>query len=69
MPIHDWARVDAGVFHSFHISWIAELTKVLNSGLLPPEYYALGEQVAGGMATDGRPLKVHVSARKWMNMP
>ena len=47
MPAHDWTRVDAGVFHSFHTAWISELTKVLNNGLLPPDYYALGEQVAG----------------------
>ena len=52
MPIHDWTRGDAGVFHSFHNTWIGELTKVLNSGLLPPEYYALGEQLAGGLGPD-----------------
>src|SRR2546421_619952 len=52
MPIHDWSRVDAGIFHSFHSTWIGELTKVLNSGLLPPDYYALGEQVAGGVWPD-----------------
>jgi hypothetical protein len=47
MPAHDWTRVDAGVFHSFHTSWIGELTKALNNGLLPTDHYALGEQVAG----------------------
>jgi hypothetical protein len=47
MPAHDWTRVDAGVFHSFHTTWIGELTKSLNSGLLPPDHYALGEQIAG----------------------
>lgn len=52
MPIHDWTRVDAGVFHSFHNNWIGELTKALNSGLLPPEYYALGEQIAGPFGPD-----------------
>lgn len=46
MPIHDWTRVDAGVFHSFYLGWISMLKKPLNNGLLPPDYYALAEQVA-----------------------
>jgi hypothetical protein len=25
MPIHDWTRVDAGIFHDFHLAWIAEI--------------------------------------------
>jgi hypothetical protein len=29
------------------LSWIASLKRTLNSGLLPPDYYALAEQVAG----------------------
>jgi hypothetical protein len=24
MPIHDWSRVEAGVFHAFHHDWITE---------------------------------------------
>jgi hypothetical protein len=52
MPIHDWTRVDAGIFHAFHLSWIGTLQNVLNSGLLPPDYYALGEQIAGGIGPD-----------------
>jgi len=40
MPMHDWTRVSAGTFHDFHCSWIAELKKTLNGGLLPPDYYA-----------------------------
>src|SRR5947209_3346723 len=52
MPIHDWTRVEAGIFHDFHNSWITELRNALNSGLLPSEYYALGEQLAGGIGPD-----------------
>lgn len=52
MPIHDWTRVDAGIFHDFHHTWIAEIRRVLNRGLLPPEYYALAEQIAGGLGPD-----------------
>ncbi len=47
MPIHDWTRIEAGIFHSFHVTWIGEINKALNSGLLPGEYYALAEQHAG----------------------
>src|SRR4051794_18372036 len=52
MPIHDWTRVEAGIFHDFHLGWIAEIRRVLNHGLLPPDYYALAEQIAGGLGPD-----------------
>jgi hypothetical protein len=52
MPVHDWTRVDAGIFHSFHNAWITELNNALNSGILPDDYYALMEQHAGKMVTD-----------------
>jgi Protein of unknown function (DUF4058) len=52
MPIHDWRLVDAGIFHHFHHSWIEEIQRVFNRGLLPPEYYALAEQIAGGLGPD-----------------
>jgi hypothetical protein len=52
MPIHDWTRVDPGIFHHFHHTWITEIQRALNRGLLPPEYYALAEQIAGGLGPD-----------------
>lgn len=52
MPAHDWTRVTAGTFHDFHLAWIAELRRALNGGLLPQGYYALAEQVAGGIIPD-----------------
>src|SRR5262249_2206162 len=24
MPVHDWTRVDIGIFHDFHIAWIVQ---------------------------------------------
>ena len=45
MPIHDWTRVDAGIFHHFHNGWITRISDALNDGLLPEGYYALAEQV------------------------
>jgi hypothetical protein len=52
MSVHDWTRVDAGIFHAFHHSWIEEIARVLNRGLLPPDYYALPEQHAAGFGPD-----------------
>jgi hypothetical protein len=52
MPIHDWTRVDAGIFHHFHLEWIGEIARTLNRGLLPPDHYALAEQIAGGLGPD-----------------
>jgi hypothetical protein len=44
MPVHDWSLVTAGTFHDFHNAWIIHLKEVMNSGLLPPGYYAQSEQ-------------------------
>jgi hypothetical protein len=52
MPVHDWTRVDAGIFHAFHHGWIEELSRVLNRGILPEDYYALPEQHAAGFGPD-----------------
>jgi hypothetical protein len=52
MPIHDWSRVDAGLFHAFHQDWIGVLARALNSGVLPPNYFALREQSTRGPVPD-----------------
>ena len=44
MPVHDWSRVKAGMFHDFHHAWIHEIKRALNAGALPNEYYAMAEQ-------------------------
>ena len=41
MPIHDWTRVDAGIFHHFHLGWIGDLfasleSRIAATGLLCP---------------------------------
>ena len=51
MPVHDWTRVNAGVFHDFHYSWVLEIKRVLKRDLLPPEYYVMAEQVGGDVGT------------------
>ncbi|HEX4123649.1 MAG TPA: DUF4058 family protein [Tepidisphaeraceae bacterium] len=52
MPIHDWTRVSAGTFHDFHQTWIIEIKRALNAGRLPPGFYAMAEQIAGGLGPD-----------------
>jgi Protein of unknown function (DUF4058) len=52
MPVHNWKRVSSGTFHDFHTAWIGELRRVLNTGLLPPKFYALAEQIAGEIGPD-----------------
>lgn len=59
MPVHDWTSVAAGIFHDFHVAWIPEIRKTLNSGLLPSGYYALAEQHAGDSIADV--LTLHTS--------
>ena len=58
MPIHDWTRVDAGVFHHFHGFYIAAMCRALNHGGLPPDHYAMAEQIAGPGTPDVLALKV-----------
>ena len=52
MPIHDWTRVDSGLFHAFHQDWIGVLARALNAGVLPPDYFALREQSTRGPVPD-----------------
>ena len=52
MPVHDWTRVEAGIFHHFHHSWIEEIQRALNAGVLPKGYYAMQEQHAAGFGPD-----------------
>lgn len=71
MPVHNWSRVRAGTFHHFHNSWIYKLSDRLNSGLLPPDFYAAGEQISGDIEPDvlalqsgGADLNIDWSARR-----
>ena len=42
MPVHDWTRVAAGIFHDFHTVWTGALRNVLNEGLLPKRVLRVG---------------------------
>lgn len=52
MPMHDWSRVQPGVYHSFHVLWLSAITNRLNAGLLPQGMIAMAEQVIGGPEPD-----------------
>src|SRR5206468_8993106 len=52
MPIHDWSRVNANLFHDFHQTWTIAIRNALNGGLLPEGFSALVEQHAGGVMPD-----------------
>jgi hypothetical protein len=45
MPLHDWTKVDAGIFHDFHGNWIQVIKHELNNELLPNDYYAISQRV------------------------
>lgn len=52
MPIHDWTRVDAGIFHHFRQAWVGAIANVLNQRILPSDYYALAEQQGARFVPD-----------------
>jgi hypothetical protein len=49
MPIHDWSRVYAGLFHHFHQQWTCKICDALNAERLPKGYAALIEQSGAGI--------------------
>jgi hypothetical protein len=52
MPMHDWTRVKASIYHNFHVLWTAGITNRLNTGLLPSGFFAMAEQIIGQPETD-----------------
>lgn len=52
MPMHDWSRLGDDEFHDFHVSWLHEIRRALNTGLLPAGYYACVEQHINGIVPE-----------------
>jgi hypothetical protein len=52
MPMHDWKRVPATIYHHFHQQWTISICNALNAGLLPTGYSALVEQYSSGLYPD-----------------
>jgi hypothetical protein len=58
--MRDWTEVSAGIYHAFHLRWIASISDALNAGILPGDYYALPEQIMGKAIPDVLTLKANV---------
>jgi hypothetical protein len=58
MPIHDWTRIPPGLFSDLHNAWMTEIRNALNGGVLPADYYAVAEQIAGPFGPDVLTLQV-----------
>jgi len=69
MPLHDWSRVDAGIFHDFDLTWIGLLKTRLNAGLLPDPFYALAEPVVGEAIPDVLTLQAAVRVKDEFPQP
>ena len=63
MAVHDWTRVDAGLFHDFHQRWAVALSGGLNAGRLPADYFALVEQYIREIAVTSQAPKTRMTVR------
>lgn len=64
MPIHDWSRVPAGLFHDFHQTWSIHIKMALNAGILPNGSAALVEQRSGPRESDVLAIETRARARR-----
>ena len=62
MPLHDWQPAPDAVVHAFHIGWIWNLARRLNSGLLPSGYLARPEESLGPWRSDPPALEDDASS-------
>ncbi len=46
MPIHDWSRAEASLFHAFRHRWLGALCDAMNDGLLPEDHFAMIEEAS-----------------------
>jgi hypothetical protein len=63
MPIHDWSRIPAGLFHDFHQTWSVQIKLALNAGILPKGISALVEQRSGPWDSDVLAIERHGTPR------
>lgn len=69
MPVHDWSKVSANLFHDFHSAWLSEIRKMLNHEVLPEDYFALMEQITGKAIPDVITLHAPVPIREGESSP
>lgn len=58
MPLHDWTRSTDAAFHSFHLGWLWNLARTLNTSVLPAGYEARTEEYVGPYEADIVALEV-----------
>ena len=68
MPIHDWSKAPAGLFHHFHRRWAVSICDALNAGRMPKGYYAARVELSCNVgylpeAVSGDDLDAHVNRR------
>lgn len=63
--MHDWSRVEAGVYHNFRFLWVAAIIDRLNAGLLPQGMIAMAEQVMGGPEPDVTEFVIPVETERY----
>jgi hypothetical protein len=61
MPIHDWARDEAGVFRMVHNAWLIHLMDRLNAEVLPPGHYAMTDSRVDIYAPDLSAVRRHTA--------
>jgi len=69
MPVHDWSRVNANLFHDFHQTWTVNIANSLNKGLLPKRYSALLERHGAGVAPDAHEMLAQLGNRITIRHP
>jgi hypothetical protein len=52
MPLHDWTKVNSGLYHHFHQVWAVEISRSMNRGRMPKNLTALVEQRSGSKEPD-----------------
>ncbi len=65
MPLHDWTKVNSGLYHHFHQFWSTEICRALNRGPLPKTLSALVEQRSGFKEPDVVAVELNEPDEPW----
>ena len=65
MPLHDWTKVNSGLYHHFHQVWAVEISRALNRGRLPKTLSALVEQRSGFKEPDVVAVELAIPEELW----
>lgn len=65
MPLHDWTKVNSGLYHHFHQFFAMHICRGLNRGPLPKTLSALVEQRKGLKEPDVVAVELSVPEESW----